>query len=139
MSETNKYTLKVKQYAGEMVLEYNANGVLCKFEQDLPFTHSQLAFLMKLVVNEQRLNDASTQKEFGLKPTALNKVVTFDMFYEKYPTKRDRKKAEAIWNKMKEVEQIRAFNYIFRYIKTLPPGTEAKYPKTYLNSECWHD
>jgi hypothetical protein len=65
---------------------------------------------------------------------------TFDMFYQKYPRPVGKKKAQARWDKMKEDEQLAAWNYLPKYIRmTQADGIAFMHPITYLNSYRWED
>jgi hypothetical protein len=63
------------------------------------------------------------------------------MFWKKYNDKErsSKKRTLAKWNKMSQVEQTKAYNYIQKYFNSIPNGVETKYAETYLNAELWNN
>lgn len=136
----NKYQISHEHYQGDVVLTYRVDGVLCVAECHVDaWKAHQVGWLLTKLAHESVVNDKAQMDKWRLKAYHLKVDVTFDLFYQRYPTKRDKKKAERYWNRMKKAEQVKAYNYVFTYLKSLRPGVEAKYPGTYLNSEVWND
>lgn len=46
---------------------------------------------------------------------------------------------EAFWDKMSRAEQVKAYNYIERYVRNIPPTVCKKYATTYLNDQMWNN
>lgn len=77
------------------------------------------------------------------KPTNVGKesAFSFDVFWDVYGKKVDRKKCEKKWATLTEEQRRLAMNHAPRYIASAS-GRELKYrknPLTYLNGECWND
>lgn len=77
------------------------------------------------------------------KPTNVGKesAFSFDVFWDVYGKKVDRKKCESKWARLTEEQRRLAMNHVPRYIAS-SSGRELKYrknPLTYLNGECWND
>ena len=67
----------------------------------------------------------------------MNKI-DFETFYRAYPRKRERYKAEALWNKLSEAEQWEAYRFIPEYTRI--KGTEYyQYCVNYLRAKLWQD
>lgn len=77
------------------------------------------------------------------KPTNVGKesAFSFDVFWDVYGKKVDRKKCEKKWATLTEEQRRLAMNHVPRYIAS-SSGRELKFrknPLTYLNGECWND
>ena len=73
------------------------------------------------------------------KITEVKLEVTFAMFYARYNVKRNKIRAERLWNRMSEADRIRAWYFIQTYQTRLEPGVQPMYPETYLNAQPWND
>ena len=72
----------------------------------------------------------------------LNKIVdlppTFEVFWETYNYKFDRKRAEDQWKKLKPNDKQAAYDHIKAYKNELiRSGVAQMYAKTYLHNEVW--
>lgn len=67
--------------------------------------------------------------------------VTFKMFWEKYGHKVDKKRAEAVWDKLSKTKQVQAYFGIDKYRKYLSRTHWAVQmeAKSYLKNERWED
>lgn len=85
---------------------------------------------------KRQLSESGTAKI-----TEVTTEVTFEMFWDRYDDKinSSRKRTMQKWNRMTKTDQLRAYNYINRYLNNLPSGTRKKYAETYLNSELWNN
>lgn len=68
-------------------------------------------------------------------------IITFEMFWDKYAMKLDRKRTLAIWNKLPITKQVAAFYGIDRYDRYLrkTDWRNKCEPKTYLLNERWEN
>lgn len=66
---------------------------------------------------------------------------TFEQFWDAYNDKArsSKKKTEKAWQKMRQAERDKAYNFIPLYERLIPPGTEKKYATTYLADELWNN
>jgi hypothetical protein len=67
--------------------------------------------------------------------------ITFDMFYEPYPNKRNRDRAEKYWNSMTKTDKINAYMGVFKFKNYC--AKEGWYnpplPERYLKDAYWND
>lgn len=65
--------------------------------------------------------------------------VTFEMFWNVYALKINRKRAEVLWNKLSKTKQVQAWAGIAAYDKFLKKNTwrSKADPDTYLRNEMW--
>lgn len=73
-----------------------------------------------------------------IKPLNL-KTINFDIFWNLYDYKKDRKKSKSKWDKLKLKTQQKIIDSIPEYKKATPDKQFRKYPSTYLNNESWND
>ena len=66
-------------------------------------------------------------------------VFTFTEFWEAYGKKKDKFKAEKIYNKLSEQDRGIIKKTIGAYIQSTPDVQYRKFPCTYLNSRSWQD
>jgi len=138
--ETRKIICTSPSFKGEIYLEFDRQTeLLVKLDftgaelkpSQLQFFHDNplrsITAINKLVTDEYKL-------EF------TDKEISFKMFYDRYAYKGmvSPKKLQKMWDKMPEIERIKAYKYIPTYFSLLPQGTNKKYPDTYLNSEIWN-
>lgn len=65
--------------------------------------------------------------------------IEFDIFWETYGKKKDRKKCFLKYKKLKASDRIRITETLPGYILSTPDKIFRKHPLTYLNGECWND
>lgn len=68
-----------------------------------------------------------------------DKNIDFDVFWNLYDYKKDKKKTELKWNKLKKETQQEIIDKLPEYIKSTPDKKFRKHPSTYLNNESWKD
>jgi len=66
-------------------------------------------------------------------------VFSFNQFWEAYGKKKDKFKAEKIYNKLSEQDRGKIKNTIATYLQLTPNIQFRKFPCTYLNSRSWED
>jgi len=66
-------------------------------------------------------------------------VFSFNQFWEAYGKKKDKFKAEKIYNKLSEQDRGKIKNTIATYLQSTPNIQFRKFPCTYLNSRSWED
>lgn len=69
----------------------------------------------------------------------VNVWPTFEDFWELYDKKKERKKCEVKWKKIKQADRELIMETLPAYIASTPDIQYRKHPYTYLNGECWHD
>lgn len=73
--------------------------------------------------------------------TELVEDITFDMFWNRYDDKArsSKVKTQRAWDKMSEHERVKAYNFIPRYLQSIPPEVCKKYATTYLSDQLWNN
>lgn len=73
--------------------------------------------------------------------TEMVENITFEMFWNKYNDKArsSKVKTERVWNRMSRSEQVKAYNFIGKYVQSIPPTVCRKYATTYLNDQLWNN
>lgn len=84
-----------------------------------------------------RMNNNKAQRQ-----RAAAQECAFDIFYEAYPRKRDRKRAREVWDRLKLDQHLRAILADLEARKGHDPKWQdgaqyIPYPKTYLGAELW--
>lgn len=138
------FSLTSTKFSGEVIFEF-VGGKLAKFDtagavlddrqhdvllRNLPHTLDGIAAWMA----------RSRNAVF----TEIIQQVDFPTFWKRYFQGRavdnsSKKRAQARFEKMNKVEQLKAFNYIGRYLAQIAPGTVPKHAETYLNAELWNN
>lgn len=72
----------------------------------------------------------------------MKKVYThpfFEMFWDLYDKKVERKKCEKLWNKFDNNLRYEIIEHVNKYVKTTPNKRYRKNPYNYLYNECYYD
>lgn len=90
---------------------------------------------------EEKLFEMQRQSKWMKIVLIPESIVTFEMFWQRYDDKLNssKKRTKQKWDKMKEGERVKAFNFIGRYFASIPQGTRKKNAETYLNAELWNN
>jgi hypothetical protein len=125
-------------FGSEVQVMYNQSGLLTGFTvlHNVEKINSQLDQFKNWFRLEDFLIEA---KKHSLKVTEIDRVVTFEMFWEKYKQKDcGRKKGEASWKELSKADQVKAFDFIDYFNGILKMNATAKpYATTYLNQKRW--
>jgi len=103
-------------------------------------------------------SDSKTRIKSDSKPTSLpiivktNKTIIdeFTIFYQKYPLKKSKKKAEESWLRLSKTKKLPPIETVLTAIENQIKEKELlvknnrfcpewKHPSTWLNQECWND
>jgi len=140
--EIRKFTFTSEMFKGEVYFEYS-DLYLTKYDaSEAELSTTQLVHLathLPRTINE--LMDFNDTLKAGKIDEIQGKVeITFDMFWGKYPNKLgSKKRALAKWNRMGKIEQIKAYQFIHKYTKSIPQGINMQYGESYLNAERWNN
>lgn len=136
-----KYSITSPAFSGEVIIGFNDESE--KFEM-VDFSSSgvndeQKAWMLRHLPATAKSVDSLKTKTSTI--TELVEMVTFELFWQKYDDKlsSSKKRTETKWNKMSELDQREAYQYIAKYFANIPSGTRKKYAETYLNSELWNN
>lgn len=119
-----RFLITSPKFNGQAEIIYNARETLCcidmtntdmdemtvtHFKQSVPVTISSMATAFSAI---------TTIVEAGFE-------VSFEKFYKEYPMKRNRYKAEKVWQKLNDTEKVEAFYSLLSY-------------KKYINRNTWY-
>lgn len=137
------YKITSEKIAGEITVVYDDRRELAKLDMSgAEMTIQQKNWLMANQPNtEDKLFDMQQKSKWMKIDLMPESIITFEMFWQRYDDKinSSKKRAKLKWEKMKESERIKAFNYVGRYFASIPQGTRKKYAETYLNAELWNN
>lgn len=136
-----KYELTSPKITGSILLWFDdVTGQLRKLEFDCDLERVQMEYLSQLFPTHiDILDDFKTKTKFACR--MLEEKVTFLMFWETYGKKENKIEAMRAWEKLKPIDQQRAFAYIKRYDSILQ--RDGYRPKqlaaSYLGRKPWMD
>jgi hypothetical protein len=140
MMTTSKYILTSEHFDGELVLEYNLDDVLVRFDNRAALNEAQLTWLsgnFPLTVDAAN----SLLQRSKLKATVVPADLGFEVFWDAYDYKAysNRKLCLKLWDKLSHADRIAVLLDIPKYENRLikQPGVAKKYAETYLRSEVW--
>ncbi|WP_185872555.1 hypothetical protein [Blattabacterium cuenoti] len=130
-----KYILTSHLFKGEIIFEYDLNGVLRKlfFPKNLSLSH-YIWIGKYLPYNEFIIKKMKTMiGSFSIKEIPVD--LSFQRFWTDYKYKVGKKQfAENIWNNMSICDRIKALLYIPKYLDHVKrTGDDQAYPINYLN------
>ena len=135
-----RYSLTSSKFSGEVIYEFGDDGSLSLFDlRGAELTLTQKKAMYNCVPTD--IDSIHIVKTEHSTITEIISEITFDMFWNKYDDKlsSSKKRARAKWFKMNSAEQVKAYNYIQKYFRTLEGGIRKKYAETYLNAETWNN
>lgn len=136
------YLLTSAKWSGEIELRYDEAGLLTGYDYRAELTAEQqrwfLTNMPRSLGDLQALVKCTNTGRLTEVPPA---EVTFDMFWQLYDdaTNSSRKRTLAKWQRMTRAERVKAFSYVGRYFRSIPPNIRKKYAETYLNAELWNN
>ncbi|WP_437918423.1 hypothetical protein [Sphingobacterium sp. LRF_L2] len=133
-----KYVLTSQMFAGSVTFGYNENGRLVWLDDDADFNDMQRDWLL----SESRfpkyidMVDALANVIKG-KLTEVPYDISFDAFWDAYANKKNRKRAEGLYNKMSEQQRLKCILSISPYLNYLSrvKWRNQSDPDTYLRNE----
>lgn len=115
-----KFIITSPRFTGQAELLYNPEGILCMIDcTKTGMEEATVAAFKKAVpAGLAALLDGSG---FSAETTVVEAgfVVSFKRFYDEYPWKRNKFRAEKVWDKMSSAQQVKAFYSITGYKKYL--------------------
>lgn len=138
-----RYSITSEKFAGEITAAFDDRRELVSLDMSkADMTVGQKNWLMQnQPATEEKLFEIQRKSKWMKIVLIPESIVTFEMFWQRYDDKLNssKKRAKQKWDKMKEAERIKAFNFIGRYFASIPQGTRKKYAETYLNAELWNN
>lgn len=130
---------------GEVIFEYDHDGLMVGMDlSQASLNAEQKHYILTKMPRHYNQLKLFVSKIKGGKLEErkfLKKDVTFDQFWDKYNHKSvsSRKVSQKVWDKLSQKQRDKAFNFIYKYEKSLPPGIAKKYAETYLRQELWNN
>ena len=138
-----RYSITSEKFAGEITAVFDDRRELVGLDMSgAEMTVQQKNWLMaNKPSTEEKLFEMQRMSKWMKIVLIPESIVTFEMFWQRYDDKLNssKKRTKQKWDKMKEAERIKAFNFIGRYFASIPQGTRKKYAETYLNAELWNN
>lgn len=134
------YIITSEQIQGEVLASYDDKGWLVGIDfSSALMDDKHHAWLLNNM--PKTIRDFDLWQKEGKKIKVEEFVVDFDKFWIRYDDKLNssKKRTRQKWDKMKPVEQEKAYRYIGKYFASIPYGTRKKYAETYLNAELWNN
>jgi|GEM_PF-637938 len=140
------YTLTSTGFAGEVVFKFDSAGLMLGYDvTGANLNEQQTKWLLKdrpRTLNElKELLQTSRTAKLALRKD-YKENVTFDEFWDTYDYKAlsSKIKTRKVWEKMKQADRDRAFNFIGKYDRMIgKEGIGKKYATTYLNDRLWEN
>lgn len=130
------YELHSPAFSCNVRLTYNESGVLMNYEVMNKQLLAIVSKTVKLITTEAEF--LAVAKEYGLEVTEVDRIVTYEMAYEKYGYKVDKIAGSKAWAKLPKYKQLIAYDFIDSYkAQCKRDEVKMKYIATYLNSECY--
>lgn len=136
-----KFLISSPKFSGNIEMVFNQEEVLVS----LSFANAQLSIgqIQYVIKNTPVIMDGLNVCEAfkGAMIAEHTYEITFEMWFDKYSFKRNKKPAEKIWVKMNVGDRAKAFYSIDAYNRYLKKNTwlNKMYPDTYLRNEHYND
>lgn len=122
-----KFLITSPKYNGAVEVVYNERSTLCIIDAGkTDMSEDVMNHFKKIVpVNMHLLLDGPNMFSADTVICESDFVITFKQFYDNYPLKRNRYKAEKVFEGMNKTEQVKAFYSLHNY-------------KKYMNRNSWY-
>jgi hypothetical protein len=132
-----RFIYQSDQFNGEIEFRYNDDGVLCFYE-----ARAEVEAIMLATILHYMPHVADDIPQFISKGTGtmmeVPDLITFDMFWNEYAKKVNRKRTEALWNRLSDAEQLWALKSVKPYNRCIARTNRYKQdPDTYLRNESY--
>ena len=135
-----RFLITSTKFTGTAEIFYNAAGILNKIDcTDTDMDAYTIAPFKRAV--SPTLDDIAKGFSNDVSIVETSIEVKFEMFWDKYKRKINRKRAEALFNKLSQSDQVKAYYGIDGYNKFLKSeGYRSKQdPDTYLTKRTWEN
>ncbi len=136
-----RFFVTSEKFMGTAELLYNEKGTLSKIDMTQANMDENAVVAFKravphnlaILIRNEWCSTGTTVVEADLE-------VTFDMFWNLYDDKINKKRCIPLWNKLNKVQQVSAYYGISRYKKYLhKTGVFQLNPENYLRNETWEN
>ena len=133
------YQITSPSWQGYIELEYNELGYMRRVDLgNAELSEQQQQWFLNRMPRElaelKRVIEGTTATL-----TEIKKEISFREMWDKYNYKTGRKEAETKWNKMPKSEQIKAYDFVTKYLAKKLDNIPQLYLASYLNKERWND
>jgi hypothetical protein len=135
-----KFICTAKTFVGEVHILYASNNQLLLIDfQQATLAPRQIEYLK---VKCPAVYDDTFVAAFGNAPlefVAEGYKVSFEMFWERYAHKVNKKRCMQLWDKLSEANKVKAFAGLNPYLRHLQYNTwkNKADPETYLRNQYW--
>lgn len=126
------------KYVGRVTIKFNNQDCFAGIDfSEADVTVGQVQWFLKRI--------PANSHAMGMFPagmvTEVLESIDFNAFWNRYDDKArsSRIKTERVWNRMSRAEQVKAFNFVPKYFRSIPGGVMKKYATTYLNDQLWNN
>jgi hypothetical protein len=135
-----RFIISSNKFKGQVELVYNSAGVICIIDMFQAVIDTEMVLRFKdaiPVTVENLLAGNAFSKATTIVETDF--TITFEMFWQQYDKKINRKRCEPLWNKLSKNKQVTAWAGIDAYNKFLQLNSWRKKadPETYLRNEMF--
>lgn len=135
-----KFIITSQKVQGQIELSYqNESLSIIDFSMAIMTDQQKEVFKSRCPLRLEQL--ATFVEELKLMCVESAVEISFEMFWDKYGYKVDKKRSKAIWDKLSQNEKVKAFYGVDKYKRSLKRTdwrTQME-PKTYLRNERWED
>lgn len=135
-----KFIITSPAFTGQAEILFRQTGTLAKI--DCTNTNMDSLLMRSFKARCPEHIDLIEQAFAGTQATVVEADfdVTFDMFWQAYNKKINKKRCEPIWDKMRKDQQVKAWMGIAKYDRFLKNTTRGKLdPENYLRNEAWEN
>lgn len=136
------YLMTSPSFEGEVEFVYNDMDLLERFDASRALLgEKQQIWLLKNFPRELLEAEKLLENNPHIKFYELKMDITFELFWNRYGEKirSSKKKAQAKWSRLTKLEQIKSYQFIPIYEKSIQNGISKKYAETYLQAELWNN
>lgn len=127
------------KFGCKLMMWYSEEDTILGFKANRNLTEEE--FMQLATICHYRL--ANLLRAYAKHPGLIQELIldiTFEVMWEKYNNKLDKKRARDQWNKLKEKDKAEAYAYIPKYERELrQSGSKKMYLKTYLHQKIWQE
>jgi hypothetical protein len=136
-----RFIISSDKFTGSAELLYNDKGMLIKIDmtQAQMDEHTTMHFKRSVPHTLALLMDNNWCSP-GTTTVEAEYEVDFEMFWEKYDHKINKKRCIPLWDKLTKPQQVAAYYGIYRYQRYLQrTGQYKRNPENYLKDEMWNN
>ena len=132
-----RYIITSSKFTGELEIRFNAEGVLCGFDNRALLTSGQLGYFITTMRQTLHEKDIQVFKSDSTTIKMIPDDLTFEHFWKRYNHKvGHKKKAETMWSRMTDAEKMKAIAWIGVYDNQRTfLGVAKLYPESYLQQK----